>query len=112
RKRLVSTLCPLAQPKKAIGLESPIEPWLAHLASTTAAKPVGKRQRRRATAMKVRVSVTDSRVRKHTGAGCRENLGYRVQGEIFLLTSPFIEPSPQGLSMSHIFCWTPGVLMF
>src|SRR6516165_10489450 len=25
------------------------------------------------------------------GAGCRKNIGYRVQGEKFLLTSPFIE---------------------
>ncbi|MGH9327616.1 MAG: hypothetical protein ACRD2B_13160, partial [Terriglobia bacterium] len=25
------------------------------------------------------------------GAGCRENIGCRVQGENFLLTSPFIE---------------------
>src|SRR5713226_6943287 len=25
-----ATVCPLGQPNKAIGLESPIEPWLAH----------------------------------------------------------------------------------
>ena len=90
----MATLCPLAQPNKAIGLESPIEPWLAYPASIPAAKPVGQRARCRTTAMPVRLGITTPRTRNHTGAGCRKNIGCRVQGEIFLLTSSFIELSP------------------
>lgn len=90
RRASFRTLCPLAQPHKAIGLEPPIEPWLASLAHTTAATPLGEQRRRRRLAMKYG-SFAKPILPWITGAGCRREPSPPVKGEIFLLTSPFIE---------------------
>src|SRR5882762_8121003 len=85
------TICPLGQPEKAIGLEPQIEPWLAIYNHTACLrqKSMGL----------VYVSAMNLRKRKITDPPLYE-LGWiagrisslpPVAGEVFLLTSPFIE---------------------
>src|SRR4030081_519591 len=85
------TICPLGQPEKAIGLEPQIEPWLAIYNHTACLrqKSMGL----------VYASAMNLRKRKITAPPLYE-LGWMagrisslppVAGELFLLTSPFIE---------------------
>src|SRR6267154_5043832 len=85
------TICPLGQPEKAIGFEPQIEPWLAIYNHTACLrqKSMGV----------VYASATNLRKRKITDPPLYE-LGWMaerisslppVAGEVFLLTSPFIE---------------------
>ena len=85
------TICPLGQPEKAIGLEPQIEPWLAIYNHTACLrqKSMGL----------VYASAMNLRKRKITDPPLYE-LGWMagrisslppVAGEVFLLTSPFIE---------------------
>jgi hypothetical protein len=96
------TICPLGQPEKAIGLEPQIEPWLAIYNHTACLrqKSMGL----------VYVSAMNLRKRKITDPPLYE-LGWMagrisslppVAGEVFLLTSPFIERAyrPCGFQVS------------
>src|SRR6516225_1376026 len=85
------TLCPLGQPEKAAGHESQIEPWLA---STTTLL---------ACARKLESVVAIKKMNccgEKTPRASQHDIGWKAQqtfsllpvaGEIFLLTSPFIE---------------------
>ena len=85
------TICPLGQPEKAIGLEPQIEPWLA-LYNRTAClrqKPKGVVT---PTSMNLAEKENHERLaplRRLDGQGKSSLLP--VDGEVFLLTSPFIE---------------------
>ena len=95
RDSLKATLGPLAQPHKAIGLEPPIEPWLAvplpalRLQSSKR-MPTWSRSRPCPTEVWSRISFQGSQGREAERSSPRP-----VEGEDFLLTSPFIEPPPQ-----------------
>ena len=115
------TLCPLGQPEKAIDHESLIEPWLAPdnrpacsfrtpngVVTTIRMKPLG---------WKNQIDLSHHATSRISGA-LGENkpflhyVGWRVRkypavGEVFFLTSPFIELLRYwvALSASHILSW-------
>jgi hypothetical protein len=85
------TVCSLGQPNKAVGHESPIEPWLARLRrpqSRTNSRAAGCGTR----CSDGRRSGEDKHRRVGSeGAGCTRKQLSREE-KCFLLTSPFIEP--------------------
>src|SRR6266403_1089605 len=85
------TICPLGQPEKAIGLEPQIEPWLAIYNHTTCLrqKSLGLVY---ASAMHLRKrKITDPPLYELGWMAGRISSLPPVAGEVFLLTSPFIE---------------------
>jgi hypothetical protein len=95
------TLCLLGQPDKAIGLESQIEPWLAHaIPCSLRREEIGRKEQKnpmsllspvkgdRTTSLRHRASPQRAR------AGCRKNISpLQHHQKCFFLTSPFIEHS-------------------
>ena len=96
-----ATVCLLGQPKKAIGHESQIEPWLAIATRCLQAhrKPPEK-TRTKMTPRASRESEKENRARaKCMGAANRGWMSEKYplpagQEKCFYLTSPFIEPDP------------------
>src|SRR6266481_4754889 len=85
------TICPLGQPEKAIGLEPQIEPWLAIYNHTACLrqKSIGVVY---ASAMNLRKrKITDPQLYELGWMAGRISSLPPVAGEVFLLTSPFIE---------------------
>jgi hypothetical protein len=85
------TICPLGQPEKAIGLEPQIEPWLAIYNHTACLrqKSMGVVY---ASAMNLRKrKITDPQLYELGWMAGRISSLPPVAGEVFLLTSPFIE---------------------
>ncbi len=96
------TLCPLGQPNKAVGLESPIKPWLAHAhpgslqaqqSRTGRTRPKAMIQspyrsapHRHASAQSIALASRGRMSQKHLTSATRERC--------FLLTSPLIERFP------------------
>src|SRR5271157_781451 len=95
------TVCSLGQPKKAIGLESQIEPWLA-IATTLLAgakKPHGITQNFMGSTASDGRGPCESRsgtesCRCMRGLDVRTLLPRQRREKCFLLTCPFIEPGP------------------
>jgi len=96
------TLCPLGQPNKAVGLESPIEPWSAYAAQgslqaqrsrigrTDKAMTPQSPAKRNLTTTSLRHRASPQRAR----AGCRKSISpLQPRRKCFFLTSPFIEHS-------------------
>src|SRR4029077_2755560 len=94
-----ATLCPLGQPKKAIGHEPLIGPWLANAATVTLVSfgsrfgpsrlqdHLGGGSQWHRFAQRSQTGIA----RPSRGAGCRDMCSQRwTAGEVFLLTSPFI----------------------
>jgi hypothetical protein len=93
------TLCLLRQPDKAIGLESQIEPWLAHaIPCSLRREEIGREEQEktmsllspakgdRTTSLRHRASLL------RAGAGCRKSISsLQHHQKCFFLTSPFIE---------------------
>jgi hypothetical protein len=85
------TICPLGQPEKAIGLESQIEPWLAPHDHTACSRSEAEGRRH----------VNEMNLQKWDNHGSSlQHVGWMaerisplppVEGEVFFLTSPFIE---------------------
>src|SRR5438876_9490470 len=92
---------PLGQPNKAIGLESPIEPWLAHR-HHSGLQALRHGTKNAATDGPGSGATPRSRTEPHRG-WMSDNylLHLHAEGEkCFLLTSPFIEPGPARASLA------------
>src|SRR5438552_16439284 len=85
---------PLGQPNKAIGLESPIEPWLAHR-HHSGLQALRHGTKNAATDGPGSGATPRSRTEPHRGwMSDTYLLHLHAEGEkCFLLTSPFIEPA-------------------
>src|SRR5207245_2709540 len=83
-----ATICPLRQPNKAIGLESPIEPWLAHCRHAACRR---SRTARRTQPLMGSGATPRSRTEPPTGLDARHlpSPSPCGRGEVFSLTSPF-----------------------
>jgi hypothetical protein len=82
------TLCPLAQPEKAIGHESQIEPWLALTTTLLDASEADERRY----ASKMNLENRKNRGSSHQYMGWmseRISLRLPVAGEVFFLDIPF-----------------------
>src|ERR1700688_1719656 len=87
------TLCPLGQPEKAIGEKPQIEPWLA-LSNPLCLSALGTDGRRYDSMMNLRKRKTHSVSFHYWGWTARPfPLRFAVAGEVFVLTSLFIERS-------------------
>lgn len=87
------TLSPLARTWKSDSpFEAQIEPWSA--LTTTVSFSVSRRCRRCGEMIESLGGADKTTVTTGSGAGCHDStlLGWPVFGEVFLLTSPFIEP--------------------
>ncbi len=93
------TVCPLGQPKKAIGHESQIEPWLA-IASTlleSAEEAAGKTRTKMTPGISPRCEKENHARAKRVAAANRGWMLEKIspwagRQKCFYLTSPFIEP--------------------
>ena len=95
------TLCLLGQPHKAIGLESQIEPWLAHaIPCSLRREEIGRKEQKNPMSLLSPVKGDRTTSLRHraspqrAGAGCRKNISpLQHHQKCFFLTSPFIEHS-------------------
>src|SRR5438445_11251924 len=83
---------PLGQPNKAIGLESPIEPWLAHCRHAACRR---SRTARRTQQLMDRDTAQRSTTEPHTGLDVRHlpSPSPCGRGEVFSLDIPFYRTS-------------------
>ena len=84
------TLCPLARPQKAIGLEPPIEPWSAFTRPRKLAHAPNRFRLPPSPMEKIRAKPVHSKwSRSSKGAGCQEEQNVPASGEEFSLDIPF-----------------------
>jgi hypothetical protein len=98
RNSLTPTVCPLAQPNKAIGLESQIEPWLANCPTAHRRKEAERKNAREIYGSdnlppksKPSYAPGPKSQRCKRGLDVRKSILLTDRKKYFFLTSPFIE---------------------